>query len=113
MSFPSHRVDTSPVLLDREVVEVAFPLRIEQFSAPDPRQMVSDTNFGGSTPSPLRLAELSSSIPARSAFWPAFQLLARFPGVRSKSPTTTRLFVTVPDLAWHFILEAKHGYRNC
>ncbi|SVB15696.1 uncharacterized protein METZ01_LOCUS168550 [marine metagenome] len=52
----------------------------------------------------LRLAAISLRLPPRSTFWPAFQLPSRFSGVRFKSSTTTRLFVTAPDLCADFLI---------
>jgi len=46
----------------------------------------------------LRLAGRSRRMHARSSFWRAFQLPARSPGIRFKSFTTPRLFVSAPDL---------------
>jgi cold shock CspA family protein/transposase-like protein len=44
----------------------------------------------------LRLAGIPLRMHARSSFWPAFQLPAHFLGVRFKTSTTFRLFVTAP-----------------
>ena len=45
----------------------------------------------------LRFAVESLTMHIRSSFWPVFQLPARFTGVRFKSFTILRLFVSTPD----------------
>jgi CspA family cold shock protein len=54
-----------------------------------------------------RLAAKTRKIRPRSSFWPAFQLVARSTGLRFKSFTILRLFVSAPDSCAAFVMEAK------
>ena len=53
----------------------------------------------------LHLGSILLRIVARSSFWPAFQLPARFSGARFKTPTTSRLFVTAPRFGRGLLLR--------